>query len=339
MEEIIATGQSDFVEIGRALLADPYLPKKAFEGKAEDITPCLRCYECFGETGKSETVKCSVNPTMGQQFPEKSKHKTAMYKKKVLIAGGGPAGMEAAITAAQRGHDVTLVEKSDKLGGNLYPAGAAYFKKDIIDFCNVLIKRVENAGVKVILNTEVTKEYVKEFSPDTLMVAIGSKELVPSIKGIDSPKVVMAIDAELNHNKLGEKVVIMGGGLVGSEAAVSFKHDGKECSIIEMKSDVAEDVNSFYRGGLMVEVEKSATIYRNTMIKEIVHSGVLCTRNGEEFIIEADSIVCALGFRAPYDKVDELCDLVDEYYIIGDCKNVGQIYDAVNNAYYSAMMI
>ena len=260
MEEIIATGQSDFVEIGRALLADPYLPKKAFEGNAEDITPCLRCYECFGETGKSETVKCSVNPTMGQQFPEKSKHKIAMYKKKVLIAGGGPAGMEAAITATQRGHDVTLVEKADKLGGNLYPAGAAYFKKDIIDFCNVLIKRVENAGVKVILNTEVTKEYVKEFNPDTLMVAIGSKEFVPPIKGIDSPKVVMAIDAELNHDKLGERVVIMGGGLVGSEAAISFKHDGKESSIIEMKSDVAEDVNSFYRGGLMVEVEKSANI-------------------------------------------------------------------------------
>lgn len=339
MEEIIATGQADFVEIGRALLADPFLPQKAFEDKAEDITPCLRCYECFGETSKSETVKCTVNPTMGQQFPEKFLRKSPLYKKRVLIAGGGPAGMEAAIIAAQRGHDVTLVEKFDKLGGNLYAAGAAYFKKDIIDFCNVLIKRVENSGVKVILNTEVTKEYVKEFAPDALMVAIGSKEFVPPIKGIDSPKVIMAIDAELHHDKLGEKVVILGGGLVGSEAAVSFKHDGKECSIIEMKSAVAEDVNSFYRGGLMVEVEKSANIYTNTTIKEIVPSGVLCTRNDEEFTIEADSIVCALGFRAPYDKVDELCDLVDEYYIIGDCKNVGQIYHAVNNAYYSAMMI
>lgn len=175
MEEIIATGQADIVEIGRALLADPYLAKKALEGNAEDITPCLRCYECFGETSKSETVKCTVNPTMGQQYPEKTRKQTADTKKRVLIAGGGPAGMEAAITAALRGHDVTLVEKSGELGGNLHPAGAAYFKEDIRKLCKVLISRVEKAGVKVVLNTEVTPEYVETFDPDALFVAIGSR--------------------------------------------------------------------------------------------------------------------------------------------------------------------
>jgi pyruvate/2-oxoglutarate dehydrogenase complex dihydrolipoamide dehydrogenase (E3) component len=231
------------------------------------------------------------------------------------------------------------VEKTEKLGGNLHPAGAPYFKKDIIDYCNVLVNRVKEAGVKLVLNTEVTEEYIKEFEPDALFVAIGSNELVPRIKGMDLPNLIMAIDAELHPEKLGKKVVIMGGGLVGSEAAVSFKHEGKECSIIEMKSTVAEEVNSFYRGGLMAEVEKSASIHVNTTVKEVLPKGILCEKDGQEFIVEADSVVCALGFRAPYDKVDTLCNLVDEYYIIGDCRNVGQIYQAVNNAYYAAQLV
>jgi 2,4-dienoyl-CoA reductase-like NADH-dependent reductase (Old Yellow Enzyme family)/thioredoxin reductase len=339
MESIIANGEADIVEIGRAILADPYIPKKALNDCADDITPCLRCYECFGETGKSETVKCAVNPVMGQQLPAKYGVKAPERLKKVLIAGGGPAGMQAAITLADRGHDVTIVEKADKLGGNLYPAGAPFFKEDIIKFCHVLKARVEKAAVKVILNTEVTPEYVKKFAPDTLFVTIGSNELCPSIKGIDLSHVIMAIDAELHPEKLGKKVAIMGGGLVGSEAAVSFTHEGKECSIIEMKSAVAEEVNSFYRGGLMPEVEKSATIYVNTKVKEIISEGVLCESDGEEFVVEADSVVCALGFKAPYDKVDALCNCVDEYYIAGDCKNVGQIYNATNQAYYAALLV
>lgn len=339
MEKIIRTGQADIVEIGRALLADPYLPDKALRDNADDITPCLRCYECFGETSKSETVKCTVNPTMGQQLPGKYATKTNGKKKNVLIAGGGPAGMQAAITAAQMGHSVTLVEKADKLGGNLHPAGAPYFKEDIKKLCSILIKRVSRAGVNVLLNTEVTPEYIKEQDPDVLFVAIGSEELRPPIKGIDLPHVVMAVDAELHPDKLGERVAIMGGGLVGAEAAVSFHHYGKKCTIIEMKNAIAEEVNSFYRGGLMPEIEKSAVCYVNTKVKEIIPQGVLCEKDGETFVVEADSVVCALGFRAPYDKVDALCDMADESFMIGDCKNVGQIYHAMNAAYYAALRI
>ena len=131
MEEIIASGQADLVEIARGLVADPYLPKKALEGRADDINPCLRCYECFGETGKSETVNVLGKPDTGTAVIPKTDRKAPEEKKRVLVAGGGPAGMEAAITAAARGHEVTLVEKADRLGGNLYPAGAPYFKEDM----------------------------------------------------------------------------------------------------------------------------------------------------------------------------------------------------------------
>lgn len=339
MEEIIASGQADMVEIGRALVADPYLPEKALEGRADDISPCLRCYECFGATSQLEMIKCSVNPVQGQQIQHREYQPEPAVKKKVLVAGGGPAGMEAAITAAGRGHDVTLVEKTGQLGGNLYPAGAPYFKEDILKLCEVLKRRVAEAGVTVVLNTEVTGEYVRNFAPDALVVAIGSSELVPPIKGINGENVVMAIDAELHPEKLGKRVAIMGGGLVGAEAAVSFAHEGHECSVIEMKSAVAEEVNSFYRGGLMPHVEESAKLYTDTKVKEIVPEGVICENKDGEFLVEADTVVCALGFRAPYDMVDQLCDMAEEYYVVGDCKNVAQIYQAISAGYYAARKI
>jgi 2,4-dienoyl-CoA reductase-like NADH-dependent reductase (Old Yellow Enzyme family)/thioredoxin reductase len=339
MEEIIASGQADIVELGRALLADPYLPQKAKKGKADEITPCLRCFECFGETTKCEHIRCTVNPLMGQQFWEKTPRKTPAQKKKILVVGGGPAGMEAAITAASRGHDVTLVEKTDKLGGNLIPAGKPYFKYDLKEFLDVLIKRIYESGVKTVLDMEVNEQYIKEFTPDVLFIAIGSSEIVPPIKGINGKNVIMAIEAEMHPEKIGKRVAIIGGGLVGAEAAVSFSHEGKECTLIEMKNEIAGEVNPFYRGGLLPEVTKAAKIYVNTKVKEIIPSGVVCSTADEEFTVEADSVVCAAGFRTPYDIVDRFCSLVPDYYILGDCKNVGQIYHAINTAYYAAISV
>lgn len=339
MEEIIATGQADIIEIGRGMLADPQIANKALYDCADDITPCLRCYECFGEGVRNETIKCAVNPIIGQELQQRYMVKPAREQKKVLIAGGGPGGMQAAITAARRGHKVMLAEKSDHLGGNLVPAGAAFFKEDIRRFCNVLIHRVERAGVKVLLNTEVTPGLIDAIKPDALVVAIGANELRPPIKGLDGPNVVMACEAELDHSKLGKRVAIMGGGLVGAEGAVAFANDGHEVSIIEMKDAVAEEINEFFRGGLMPHVEKAATLYTSTTVKEVVPEGVKVERGGEEFLIEADTVVCALGFRPKWAEADALCECVDENYVIGDCASVGQIYDAVSGGYYTALRI
>ncbi len=340
MEEIIASGQADVVELGRESLADPYLPEKALLGKTDDITPCLRCYECFGATGELEMVKCSANPVIGQELQARFGVKKAEEKKKVLVIGGGPAGMEAAIVASDRGHQVTLVEKADHLGGNLIPAGAAYFKEDYIKLAEVLKRRVNKRNINVCLNTEGTPELIRELNPDAVFVAIGSKELCPPIPGMDNKKVIMAIDAELHPEKLGKKVVIMGGGLVGAEGAIGWHHEGHDCTIVEMKPEVAMECNSFYRGGLLPRIFDAADVRTNTTVKAITDEGVLVQKaDGTEEILAADSVVCALGFKPEYDKVDALSDLVDEYYIIGDCQKTGKVYDAMTTAYYAALRV
>ncbi|MCR5397838.1 MAG: FAD-dependent oxidoreductase [Lachnospiraceae bacterium] len=340
MEEIIATGQADVIEIARESLADPYLPQKALEGKAEDITPCLRCYECFGGIEPQEMVRCAVNPVIGQEQQARFGVKPAEVVKDILVVGGGPAGMEAAFVAAERGHRVTLAEAKNTLGGNLLPAGAASFKQEYRQFAKVLEERIRKAGVRIELNTEVTPEYIQEKNPDALFIAIGSKELKPPIKGLDGENVIMAIDAELNPKKLGKNVVIMGGGLVGAEGAVSFHEEGHDVTLVEMKSELATESTHFYRDGLLVRVYDSAKVMCNTTVKEVRPNGVLVTdEKGEERLLPCDSVVCALGFRPEYDKVDALAAVVDETYILGDCSKVGKVIDAIHSAYYAALRV
>lgn len=340
MEKIIASGQADVVEIARESLADPYLPAKALHGEASDITPCLRCYECFGGIEPQEMVRCAVNPVIGQELQARLGVKPAVTPKKVLVAGGGPAGMEAAITCAQRGHQVTLVEAKDHLGGNLEAAGAAYFKQEYREFADCLARRCEKYGVHVELSTSVTPALVKEKNPDALFVAIGSAELRPPIPGLDSDKVVMAIDAELHPEKLGKRIVVMGGGLVGAEGAVNWAHEGHDVTIVEMKPELAAESTHFYRDGLLVRVYNSAKVLVNTKVKEVREDGVLVEKaDGSLEILPCDSVVCALGFRPEFAKVDALADLVDENYIIGDCGKVGKVLDAVQTAYYAAQRV
>lgn len=337
MEEIIASGQADIVELGRAMLADPFLPKKAYEGREKDITYCLRCYECFAHGMTAGAPMCAVNPLIGNEMEERYPTPAPEKSKKVLIVGGGPAGMEAAIVAAQRGHDVTICEKSDKLGGALEPAGSAFFKQDIHILRDVLTRRVYESGAKVLLNTEVTPEYVKNFKPDALFVAIGAEPIILPIDGIKSDKVVLAAQAEQNLDKLGENVAIIGGGLIGCECAVAFGAAGKKITVVEMLDQVLPDCNPLYKGALMPELKKYADIRTNARAKAVTEEGlVYLDKDGKEVTVKADTVVLAAGYRPNNAAVDALADLVEDTYILGDCSAVARIGQAMSAGHYAA---
>ena len=336
-EEIIASGQADIVELGRALLADPFLPKKAYTGQKEDITPCLRCFVCLGESEINGTNRCSVNPVIGAELEEKYYVAPPLSKKKVLVVGGGPAGMEAAITAARRGHEVLLYEKTDALGGALKFAEAVPFKQDLYRFTQCLIRRVESSGGKVTLNQRVDRALAEKVRPDVLIIAVGAQPVIPAIPGIASDKVVSVAQAEANPDALGERVVILGGGLVGCETGIHLGMKGKQVTIVEMRDTLAADVNMFHGMALGQELNKYVTAVTGGTGRAVTDEGLVYTdREGQEHLLPADAVLCAVGMRACTDVMEKLWNVVDEQYVIGDCVKPAQVTQAISDAYYLA---
>ena len=336
-EEIIASGQVDIVALGRALLADPFLPKKAYAGQKEDITPCLRCFVCLGESVINGTNRCSVNPVIGAELEEKYYVAPPLRKKKVLVVGGGPAGMEAAITAARRGHEVLLYEKTDALGGALKFAEAVPFKQDLYRFTQCLIRRVESSGVKVTLNQRVDRALAEKVRPDVLIIAAGAQLVIPTIPGIASDKVVSVAQAEANPDALGERVVILGGGLVGCETGIHLGMKGKQVTIVEMRDTLAADVNMFHGMALGQELNKYVTAVTGGTGRAVTDGGLIYTdREGQEHLLPADAVLCAVGMRACTGVMEELWNVVDEQYVIGDCVKPAQVTQAISDAYYLA---
>jgi len=339
MEQIIAQGKADIIAVARGLIADPDLPNKAKTGRSDEIMPCLRCFECQGGMYATSTMKCSVNPVIGREF-QTSIIQPAMEHKKVLIAGGGPGGMQAAITAAERGHDVTLCEKTDSLGGMLKYAAHASFKKDLQKFCEYQVRRVNSLAVKVRLNTEVTPAYVSMENPDVLIVALGGKPIVPEIPGIDKQSVVMAQDIGKEDKEIGKKVIVVGGGQVGCETGLDLAQKGKEVTVLEMLDAVAVDANIPHRAALMIELDKYLTLQTGTRCTAITDKGVVCVDNkGNEKTFEADSVIIAVGMKSLSDEAEEMRDLAPDFFRIGDCLKPRKILHAVRAGYDAAMSI
>lgn len=339
MEEIIASGKADIVYMARALLADPFLPRKVMENKEDQIVKCLRCFTCMAERAMTSTRRCTVNPLIGREIEGCEVH-PAPEKKKVLIAGGGPGGLYAAYTAARRGHQVILCEKESEIGGILKSEQAIPFKHEMYELANTYKKLAENAGVEIRVNTEVTPEYAEKENPDVLIIAVGSSPLVPPIKGLDGENVVLVNNYYLEKEKVGDKVVVFGGGLAGCECAIHLGMEGKEVHIIEMRDELAPDANIRHRPLLLKEINKYATVHAGCKGLEVSKEGILCEdKEGHQMLVEGDSIICALGQRSRRDVVDALRDGAPYVAVIGDASKVSTITNAVYEGYHAALDI
>ncbi len=339
MEEIISSGKADIVYMGRALLADPFLPNKIMANKDEDIVRCLRCFTCMAERAATSTRRCTVNPIIGRE-DEGDIIYPSPNKKKVLIAGGGPGGLYAAYTAAKRGHQVILCEKEDKCGGILKSEQALPFKYEMYLLAGTYEKMAREAGVEFRMNTEVTREYVEEEAPDALIVAVGSTPLVPPIPGLDGNNVIVVNNYYLEKEKVGNEVVVFGGGLAGCECAVHLGMEGKKVHIVEMRDTLAPDANVRHRPLLMAEINKYATVHTNHKGLKVTNEGVLCVdNNGNEVLIPGDTVICALGQRSRSDVVEQLNGSAPFVRVIGDASRVSTITNAVYWGYHAALDI
>lgn len=306
MEEIIASGKADVVYMARALLADPYLPRKVTENREQEIVKCLRCFTCMAERAATSTRRCTVNPLIGREI-EGDEVAPAPVKKKVLVAGGGPGGLYAAYTAARRGHQVILCEKEDKLGGILKSEQALPFKHEMYELAGTYELLARQAGVEIRTNTEVTKEYAKKENADALIIAVGSRPLVPPIPGLDGENVIIVNNYYLEKDKVTDDVVVFGGGLAGCECAIHLGMEGKRVHLVEMRDELASDANVRHRPLLLKEIEKYVTVHTGCRGLEVTKEGILCeNKEAQKLLVPGSTVICALGQRSRTDVVEEL---------------------------------
>ena len=337
MEEIIASGKADVVEMARALLADPYLPSKVMQNRDEEIVRCLRCFTCMAERAATATRRCTVNPLIGRETEGDAIY-PAPVKKKVLIAGGGPGGLYAAYTAARRGHQVILCEKEAELGGILKSEQALPFKYEMYQLTGTYEKMARDAGAEIRLNTEVTKEYAEKEAPDALIIAVGSRPLIPPIKGIDGDNVIVVNNYYKQKDQCKDTVVVFGGGLAGCECAIHLGMEGKKVELVEMRDMLAPDANVRHRPLLLKEIDKYVNVHTGLKGIEVTERGVLCQdKEGKEVLIPGETVICALGQRSRTDVVEELRDCAPYVSVIGDAEKVATITNAVYRGYHTAL--
>jgi 2,4-dienoyl-CoA reductase-like NADH-dependent reductase (Old Yellow Enzyme family)/thioredoxin reductase len=339
-EQILAEGKADIIGMARALLADPQLPNKARNGRSQDIIPCIRCNRCLHGVGYNDIIACSVNPQTGRELRWQTAPRPDASRK-VLVIGGGPAGMEAAMTAVERGHDVTLIEKSESLGGLLKVSDYDPLKDDIKVFKNYLIRKTESA-VNVRLNTEATKELVEEIAPDVVIAAVGSSPLLPPIPGMTGETVMTALDAYYHAAKVGQRVAVIGGGLVGCEVGLFLAEDGRDVTIVEMMGDIGDPVYWRHTIPLVMRMDATPNLEYRTHQEctEITTAGIrVKDREESEDFIEADTVIVAAGMVPNRAVIEEWRDSVRNLFPVGDCVSPQNIMEAMQRGYYAALDI
>lgn len=367
-EETIRNGEADMVTMARALLADPHCPNKIKEGKTDLIYHCIACNQgCFDRIFQQKAATCLVNPRAGlegQIEPVPPKR-----KKKVLVVGGGPAGLKAACTAAERGHQVSLIERSDRLGGQLLLNRSIPGREEMVVAATDLIHNLKAFRVRPILNKEVDFAFVRDAAPDVVILATGARPFLPDIRGIENYEVIPAWDLLAGKTGVGNKVVIVGGNAVGLETALFLAHQGtispevlhflvtnraetwdtledlvdrgnKEITVLEMTKYAGKDIGSSTRWTVMSELKRlGVKIVTEAMALEVLQDGLKFEKDGVEDTLLADSVVIATGAKPEEGLFQGMGDLVSEVYIIGDAKEPRNALEAIKEGYLTGLKI
>jgi len=337
--DILARGEADLIGLARTLLCDPDFVKKTMEGLTREIRRCTACCYCFDQLtkvimrgDKEARLKCAINPELGREG--EGLIKPAIQKKHVVVVGGGPAGLEAARVAALRGHSVTLFEKEDKLGGMINPAIVPPHKEELKNIIDYYTYQMEILPVKVHLREMFTKDKIEAVKPDAIVLATGAENLIPDIPGIKGENVVSAIDVLKGGVPVSNDIVVIGGGLIGAETAEYLADQGKNITVVEMLKSVATDIGPSSRWGFLSRLKRKVNILTLTTVSEVKEGTVVvCDKDGNQREISADLVVLAAGLRSRRDLTGFLEQSGIEYYIIGSCREPGQIVDAVADAF------
>ena len=340
MEEIIARGDADLVVMGRALLADPELPNKVMANRGSEVLRCLRCFVCMAERPATQTRRCAINPRIGREIEGLAITPVPQDKrKKVLVVGGGIAGMVAARTAAQRGHAVTLCEASSVWGGILRCEQAVPFKHDMYHLSQTYAALCEKEGVDMRLSTPVDAAYADDFGADAVIVAVGSypRKLNVPIEG-DIP-VYTVDELYLEDAPLGQEIVIVGGGLTGCECALHCNLRGKRVHLISNENGIACNANVRQQLIIRKEIEDSSVdVVINAAAVSVGKDGVVVRgHDGAEAIVPCDTVISAIGQVSRVDVVDDLRDAAPFVRVVGDAVRSRTITDAVYEGYHAAL--
>ena len=343
-EKAIAEGKLDLVAMARSWISNPNYGELLYENRAEDIVPCLRCNKCHGR-GKRDilTTVCSVNPQFGFEAVDRYLVTPVTQKKNVAVIGGGPGGMRMALYLADRGHTVTLYEAEDQLGGAIKHADYIPFKWTLKDYKDYLIAQVaKRDNITVHLNTKATPEMLGD-QFDAVVAAVGAQPVIPRIPGADGAQVTVATDAIMHSEKIGQNVVVIGGGEVGVETGMFLAQQGKNVTVIEMRGELAADCTFMHYRSMFQDAWEAIPTFHyvlNAAAKEIAPGCVTYTdKDGVDHQLPADSVVLSVGMKSKSDEALSFYGTAPHFYMIGDCKQPGTIQTTNRTAYATASSI
>jgi len=337
-DEIIGDNKADMVAVGRAFIAENLWAYNASKGKR--IRPCIRCHVCHNEVAMHEKlIVCSINPDVLVV----DEIKKTESPRKVMVAGGGPGGIAAAVIASRKGHDVSLYEKDPCLGGKLIPGSVPDFKYEFSDLLNYFRDEIEESDVEIITGKEVNPELIKSNQPDVLIAAIGAKPIIPDIAGADNDNVICATDALNNAgNYRNKKIVVIGGGDVGCETALLLKRKGNEVTIVEMLDELMKEEEIKHNTVILEKmlIDEGVEIYTRSTAIEIKSSNIKMKDSKDNIVeIPADIIVIAVGFKSQTENVKNLLASCKNSYALGDCMEPGRLRQAISEGYRIGKMI